>query len=86
MNMATLIAVGDKDGVKHRCDARCYDASGEICTCVCGGRNHGVGKVKAMNNIYDQYEDLLREAEILFDGPFQWVDCPVQARQLAMPL
>lgn len=84
--MATLLAVGDKDGVRHRCDARCYDASGEICTCICGGRNHGAGEVAARNNIFEQYEDLLREAEILFDGPFQWVDCRVQARQLALQL
>lgn len=84
--MATLIAVGDKDGIHRRCDARCYCASGEICTCICGGRNHGVGEVQARNNIYDQYEDLLREAEILFDGPFEWVNCPIQARQMELAL
>ena len=84
--MTTLIAVGDKDGVKHRCDARCYDAHGEICTCVCGGRNHGAGKVKAMNNIYDLYEDMIREAEILFGGPFKWVKNPIKARQMELQL
>lgn len=84
--MATLLAVGDKDGIHRRCDARCYDASGEICTCICGGRNHGVGEVQARNNIYDQYEDLLREAEVLFDGPFRWVKCGVQARQMELAI
>lgn len=84
--MATLLAVQDKTGARHQCDAKCYLAAGEICTCVCGGRNHGAGKVRAANNIFEQYADLLLEAEILFDGPFQWVDCRVTARQLALPL
>jgi hypothetical protein len=26
-----------------RCDAKCYDAQGPDCDCVCGGMNHGAG-------------------------------------------
>lgn len=30
---------------KHKCDARCQNATGRImkCECSCGGRNHGIG-------------------------------------------
>lgn len=26
---------------KRRCDGTCQGATGSICTCVCGGKNHG---------------------------------------------
>lgn len=26
----------------HKCDARCMGATGQLCECACGGRNHGV--------------------------------------------
>jgi len=48
--MTTLIAVYDSDGCKGRCDARCYDATSPECKCICGGRNHGVGKNQAIEN------------------------------------
>ena len=39
--MTTLIhAQGAGAG---RCDAKCYDAKGTACDCVCGGLNHGAG-------------------------------------------
>lgn len=38
--MATLIwARGN--GWRRRCDAKCYEAEGRECRCVCGGRFHG---------------------------------------------
>jgi len=27
-----------------RCDAKCYDANGADCNCVCGGMNHSSGR------------------------------------------
>lgn len=30
---------------KRRCDSRCYNAKGDHCTCICGGKNHGKGQV-----------------------------------------
>lgn len=42
--MATLIAVFKPDGkLLGRCDARCYDGSGDRCRCICGGKNHRAG-------------------------------------------
>lgn len=34
-----------KNPSKHKCDARCQNATGRImkCECSCGGRNHGLG-------------------------------------------
>jgi len=47
--MATLIRVGtSSQGEEGRCDAKCYTAKGGRCTCCCGGRNHGVGADRAI--------------------------------------
>ena len=48
--MTTLIAVYDNDACKGRCDARCYEAREPHCDCVCGGRNHGAGLERAVEN------------------------------------
>jgi hypothetical protein len=48
--MVTLIAVYTSDGCEGRCDAKCYDADQDECDCICGGRNHGVGKLQALDN------------------------------------
>lgn len=49
--MTTLIEVrgGDSELI-GRCDARCYNAEHPDCACVCGGRNHGVGLSRALDN------------------------------------
>jgi len=42
--MTTIIIRKNKDGaITGRCDARCYNAKGKKCKCVCGGTNHGKG-------------------------------------------
>lgn len=41
--MTTLIAVYTSRGCIGRCDANCYNAKTDRCSCVCGGRNHGAG-------------------------------------------
>lgn len=51
--MSTLITTGNRNGEQRRCDARCYDAKGPECDCCCGGRNHGVGLDKAIQNMQD---------------------------------
>ncbi len=48
--MSTLIAVYNSDGCAGRCDAKCYDADGEECDCICGGANHGTGQQQAIDN------------------------------------
>jgi|WetSurMetagenome_2_1015567.scaffolds.fasta_scaffold266291_4 hypothetical protein len=37
------------DGERH-CDERCYDAKWCGCSCICGGKNHGVGLKQALAN------------------------------------
>ena len=48
--MTTLISVHNSSGLVGRCDAKCYDAIDQQCTCICGGANHGVGQQKAIGN------------------------------------
>lgn len=36
--------------VLGQCDARCYNADGHYCTCICNGINHGRGLYTAINN------------------------------------
>lgn len=54
--MTTLLVAGGQ-----RCTARCYSATEPECTCICRGRNHGVGRERALA----QTPDLVATA----DGP-----------------
>lgn len=55
--MATLIQTHGGD----RCDARCYEAAGPHCDCVCGGRNHGKGLIKALEETSKSIEEIADE-------------------------
>lgn len=46
MTMATIISVGDSRSAR-RCDATCHTAKRPACSCVCGGRYHGIGSSSA---------------------------------------
>ncbi len=48
--MATVLAVYNSQGCVGRCDARCHEAQGDVCHCICGGANHGVGAAQAAAN------------------------------------
>lgn len=49
--MTTIIAVYDKSGkCIGRCDASCYNAVHDKCTCICHGANHGKGRELAEQN------------------------------------
>jgi len=49
--MSTLILAKTPNGSpRGRCDAKCYNAKGTKCTCICGGVNHGAGKNQAIDN------------------------------------
>lgn len=53
--MATLIEARKGDGTLiGRCDASCYDATGPDCQCICGGRNHGKGFQKAVEQTKEE--------------------------------
>ncbi len=43
--MTALIRQGNR-----KCDATCYNARAPKCCCICGGKNHGVGRDKAVDN------------------------------------
>jgi hypothetical protein len=58
--MSTLMTVGDNYG-ERRCDEKCYDANSPICTCICGGMNHGKGKKQAMDNTETYARELLKK-------------------------
>ena len=62
--MATLITLMTNDGIKGRCDERCYNATGPDCTCCCGEKNHGVGVKQARTNTRDMLPaDVLEHLE-----------------------
>lgn len=62
--MSALIVVYGENGAKIRqCDARCYNAKHEKCVCCCGGKNHGVGLDKAIDNTREMVEELLVKPE-----------------------
>jgi hypothetical protein len=48
----TLIAQYNSGGCVGRCDASCYEATKPVCKCICGGRNHGVGVTRAVENTH----------------------------------
>jgi hypothetical protein len=51
-----LIEVRNSEGVVGRCDAHCYNAKEPHCECICGGKNHGVGLQRAIENTREQVE------------------------------
>jgi hypothetical protein len=55
--MTTLIAYYNSDGCVGRCDAKCYNAKGPKCECICGGANHGVGLKQAETNTKELAEE-----------------------------
>lgn len=52
--MTTLISVYVAQRCVGRCDAKCYDAEHDDCSCVCGGKNHGKGVEEAKRNIREE--------------------------------
>ena len=62
--MATLISQYSGGGhCQGRCDARCHDAKGDVCRCICGGRFHGKGFAQAQHELTDEvHAELLLEA------------------------
>lgn len=68
--MTTLIIAKQLDGtITGRCDARCHDATGATCKCICAGMNHGKGFTAAVRNTSfkaDIRQSAHAAAEILF--------------------
>jgi hypothetical protein len=83
--VATLIAVYNSEGCVGRCDAKCYEATSAECDCICGGRNHGAGRQKAMDNTRAYCEEWIEayQKEHGLEDDLAWA---VPAGQLGLPL
>jgi len=55
--MTTLISYQSSGGDQGR-----YDAHEPDCDCICGGRNHGVGKEQTLGNTRELAESWLEQA------------------------
>jgi hypothetical protein len=60
--MATLLTEKIGQGPTRRCDERCYSAKHKNCHCVCLGRNHGVGILKALENVRETFLPIIEKA------------------------
>lgn len=61
--MTTLIKRKGAPGhITGRCDAKCYNAKGPKCKCICRGDNHGVGLNQAIHNTHD-FKDWPNDAQ-----------------------
>lgn len=68
--MVALIVEKTSSGRIRTCNSRCYNAKGAVCVCCCGGKNHGVGFDKAIENTRETAEKIANTA---FQLPFKEV-------------
>jgi hypothetical protein len=61
--MTTLISYESSGGDQGRCDAKCYNAWGPECHCICQGANHGIGKQGAIENTRELAESWFEHAQ-----------------------
>jgi len=59
--MATIYTAYDSFGLVGRCDARCHNAKGSECRCICGGAFHGVGSRIAQEDAHHLTDEDLVE-------------------------
>jgi hypothetical protein len=60
--VTALITIRMGGSVVQACDARCYGARQEPCTCVCAGECHGVGLVEAIAIIRRRHPEWIAAA------------------------
>jgi hypothetical protein len=60
--VTALITIRMGGSVVQACDARCYGAKHEPCTCVCAGECHGVGLVEAIAIIRRRHPEWIAAA------------------------
>lgn len=73
--MVVLISVQSSAGYDGQCDARCYEATGGQCSCICGGINHGAGEQQAVENTRDLAESMV--ARFAEERGIGWATCDV---------
>ena len=67
--MTTVFSVHNSDGCVGRCDAKCHEAKGPECHCICGGAFHGVGGAIALDDRkFLTDEEILENAQDLNAG------------------
>jgi hypothetical protein len=66
--MTVLIAIYTGDGCIGRCDAKCYNAWGPECHCICQGGNHGAGKQEAIASTREMAGSWLEQARASGQG------------------
>jgi len=77
--MTTLITSYTGDGCTGRCDAKCYNAWGPECHCICRGANHGIGRQEAIASTRDLPASWFEQAEAaghLISVPGSFVTAP----------
>lgn len=58
--MTVLITFNNKHG-KRYCDAKCHNAKGNKCNCICGGRFHGKGIDQARKELTDKVREEIKK-------------------------
>jgi len=74
--MATLVKVGNSEGITGQCDARCHKAKKVDCQCVCGGRYHGAlnDSPEELARRVEQHQSILQdETTVEAVGPGGWL-------------
>jgi len=59
--MGSLIYQHNGQHCTGKCDSNCYNATGPICDCICGGKNHGVGLEQAKENTRLYAEEMIEQ-------------------------
>lgn len=59
--MTTILSAYNSDKCIGRCDARCHEAQGGDCHCICGGAFHGVGSRIATEDRQTLSDDEIKE-------------------------
>ncbi|WP_329521074.1 hypothetical protein [Spirillospora sp. NBC_01491] len=60
--MASLLIVRLGGDIVGHCDALCYLARHDVCTCICGGANHRAGLEQAIANTRALHTEWLERA------------------------
>lgn len=76
-----MVVLVKKIGSRRMCNARCYNAKGEHCACICGSINHGIGYDAAIANMDKAAQALIEK--IPSDGGVQ-VKLPVVKEVIAI--
>lgn len=55
LTVTTIVTATNSNGTTGRCDAKCHDAKGVRCNCICGGVFHGVSPPLITEHMWSQF-------------------------------